>query len=90
MKKLIVIATLLSSPAFAQTVVIPWDNDAPIVVDQDGNFLGNTNPDPYDPDSINNPHGIYGSPYQPDSVNFQNFDNEFHEQFEDQDGTEDW
>lgn len=32
-------------------------------------YLGNTSPNQYDPDSINNPYGQYGSQYSPDSVN---------------------
>jgi hypothetical protein len=31
--------------------------------------LGNLNPNPYDPNSISNPYGQYGSPYSPKSVN---------------------
>ncbi len=32
-------------------------------------FLGNLNANKYDPDSVANPYGRYGSPYSPDSVN---------------------
>lgn len=32
-------------------------------------YLGNLSSNPYDPDSISNPFGIYGSRYSPDSVN---------------------
>jgi hypothetical protein len=31
--------------------------------------LGNLNSNPYDPDSVANPYGQYGSPYSPNSVN---------------------
>jgi hypothetical protein len=31
-------------------------------------YLGNLNQNPYDPNSVNNPYGRYGSPYSPDSV----------------------
>lgn len=34
-----------------------------------GKFLGSLNSNPYDPDSISNPYGKYGSKYSPDSVN---------------------
>ncbi len=30
--------------------------------------LGNLNLNPYDPDSVSNPYGRYGSPYSPDSI----------------------
>ena len=72
--KILIAFLLLASTALAADYYnpnnIPWDPDGPKVYDSDGNFMGNLNPDPHDPDSINNPHGIYGSPYQPDSVNF--------------------
>lgn len=31
--------------------------------------LGNLNSNPYDPNSVSNPYGTYGSPYSPNSVN---------------------
>jgi hypothetical protein len=36
---------------------------------QTGKYLGNLSANPYDPDSINNPYGRYGSPYSADSIN---------------------
>ena len=36
---------------------------------QKGEFRGNLNSNPYDPNSINNPYGRYGSRYSPDSIN---------------------
>jgi len=42
---------------------------SPIVVSRDGKYLGNLSSNPYDPNSIANPYGRYGSPYQSDSVN---------------------
>ncbi len=35
----------------------------------DGTYLGNTKKNRFDPDSVNNPYGRYGSQYSPDSVN---------------------
>ena len=32
-------------------------------------YLGNLNANPYDPDSVSNPYGQYGSKYSPDSIN---------------------
>ncbi len=37
--------------------------------DSEGNFRGNLNNNPYDPDSIANPHGRYGSQYSAESIN---------------------
>ena len=37
--------------------------------DSEGNFRGNLNDNPYDPDSIANPYGRYGSRYSADSIN---------------------
>jgi len=38
------------------------------VVGRDGQYLGNLNNNRFDPNSIANPYGRYGSPYSPDSV----------------------
>jgi hypothetical protein len=37
--------------------------------DGQGKSLGNLNSNPYDPNSVSNPYGQYGSPYSPNSVN---------------------
>ena len=34
-----------------------------------GKYLGNLNANEYDPNSVSNPYGRYGSPYSADSVN---------------------
>lgn len=42
----------------------------PILLDrQTGKYLGNLSNNPYDPDSVSNPYGRYGSRYSPDSIN---------------------
>ena len=42
----------------------------PILVDPStGKYLGNLSNNPYDPDSVSNPYGRYGSQYSPDSIN---------------------
>lgn len=51
---------LLTGSAYAQT---------PIIVTPDGKYLGNLNDNRYDPDSVANPYGRYGSRYSPDSIN---------------------
>jgi len=42
----------------------------PILIDpQTGKYLGTLSANPYDPDSVSNPTGQYGSPYSQDSIN---------------------
>ena len=63
MKSLALIAALAlatAAPAMAQS---------PRLYAPDGTFLGTVNANPYDPESISNPYGQYGSPYQPNSIN---------------------
>lgn len=38
---------------------------------RDGTYLGNVTTNPYDPNSINNPYGRYGSEYSRDSIHNQ-------------------
>jgi len=42
--------------------------NSPRLYDNSGNFRGNLNSNPYDPNSVANPYGRYGSPYSPDSI----------------------
>jgi hypothetical protein len=41
----------------------------PIIVGPQGQYLGNLSANPYDPNSVSNPNGRYGSRYSPDSIN---------------------
>ncbi len=41
----------------------------PKLYNSEGNFRGNLNANQYDPDSISNPYGRYGSQYSSDSIN---------------------
>lgn len=41
----------------------------PIIIAPDGTYLGKLSSNRYDPDSVSNPYGRYGSPYSPDSIN---------------------
>ena len=43
--------------------------NSPQLRDSEGNFRGNLNSNSYDPDSVSNPYGRYGSRYSADSVN---------------------
>ena len=47
----------------------PYATDAPKIVAQDGTYLGELSDNPYDPDSVANPYGRYGSPYSSTSIN---------------------
>lgn len=47
----------------------PYATNAPILVDDRGNYRGRLSSNPYDPDSTSNPNGKYGSQYSPDSIN---------------------
>lgn len=43
---------------------------APEIYDsQTGQYLGNLSSNQYDPNSVSNPYGRYGSKYSPDSIN---------------------
>ena len=53
-------AMLLAAPASAES---------PYLVSPDGKYLGNLNANSYDPNSVSNPYGRYGSQYSPDSIN---------------------
>lgn len=61
MKTLVIVSLILclSVPAAAQVQLYA----------RDGKYLGNVTSNRYDPNSINNPYGQYGSKYSPDSIN---------------------
>jgi hypothetical protein len=44
------------------------DSNSPRIYDSQGGYHGNINNNPYDPNSVANPYGRYGSPYSPDST----------------------
>ena len=41
----------------------------PYIVARDGTYLGNLSANRFDPNSVSNPYGQYGSPYSPTSIN---------------------
>ena len=75
MKKLLITAALvlMAGAAQAQNSLNPYGNDtnSPKLIAPNGQFLGNVNANQFDPNSIANPYGQYGSKYAPDSVNNQ-------------------
>ena len=52
------------------------DSNSMKVYDSNGNYRGNLNDNPYDPNSVSNPYGKYGSEYSSESINnpYNNFD----------------
>lgn len=56
--------TAESSPAWAT----PAPSGPPALIGADGRYLGRLSANPYDPESVSNPYGRYGSPYSPDSI----------------------
>ena len=47
----------------------PYTTDGGRIYGQDGQYLGRLNANPYDPESVANPYGRYGSEYSPNSIN---------------------
>ena len=62
--------TLPRVPYPSGTFTNPYgtDSNSPRMYSQDGQFRGNLNSNQYDPNSVANPYGRYGSPYSPDST----------------------
>ena len=62
MTRLALAAALLlaATPAFAQS---------PQIYAPDGTYLGNLNSNRFDPNSVSNPFGQYGSRFSPNSIN---------------------
>ena len=49
-----------------------YATEAPKIIAAAGQYLGKLSANPYDPDSVSNPCGKYGSPYSPTSINNPN------------------
>ena len=47
----------------------PYDPNPPRLYDREGRYRGDYSSNRYDPDSVSNPYGRYGSEYSPDSIN---------------------
>lgn len=59
----IIIAATLAALAF------PAAAESPRIYAPDGTYLGNLNRNQFDPNSVSNPYGQYGSKYSPNSIN---------------------
>ena len=62
-------AVVLATPAAA--VDFRTGANSPKIYAPDGTYLGNLNQNQFDPNSISNEFGRYGSKFSPDSVNNQ-------------------
>jgi hypothetical protein len=60
---------LLGIALLALMPVSQMFSQSPSVVGRDGEYLGTLNKNRYDPNSVANPYGAYGSRYSPNSVN---------------------
>jgi hypothetical protein len=87
--KLIIATALIAAatPAMAQTD-FRNDYNSPKIYAPDGKYLGNLNENQFDPNSIANPFGRYGSQFSPDSVNnqFGTYGNPFSNQYSNPNG----
>lgn len=63
--KLIVVSALL----FAASISVAGAQTSPYLVSPDGQYLGSYNSNRYDPNSVANPYGQYGSRYSSNSIN---------------------
>jgi hypothetical protein len=70
MNRTIITAALILSaaPAVAQ-VDFRGNGNSPVIIAPDNSYRGNLNNNKFDPNSISNPYGKYGSQFSPDSVN---------------------
>ena len=48
---------------------LPAAGQSPTIRGPNGEYLGNLNSNEFDPNSVANPYGRYGSPYSKDSIN---------------------
>ena len=83
MKTLIAtLAVIVATPALAQTD-FRTDFNSPKIYAPDGQYLGNLNNNRFDPNSVANPYGQYGSRYSPNSVNnpYGQYGNPFSNQY---------
>lgn len=70
------LAFLGTAPAWAQSPAVPpgfnqfgtYQNSVHLY-SPNGQFRGDLNSNPFDPDSVSNQFGPYGNPFSPDSVN---------------------
>ena len=64
MMKCLILTTLLAALA-----AFPAAAQSPQIYAPDGTYLGNLNTNQFDPNSVSNPFGPYGSRFSPNSIN---------------------
>ena len=64
MMKRLILTTLLAALA-----AFPAAAQSPQIYAPDGTYLGNLNTNRFDPNSVSNPFGQYGSRFAPNSIN---------------------
>ena len=71
MRALIAAEILLIGATVASAQYNPYGNssNSPRLYAPNGQYLGNLNSNQYDPNSVANPYGQYGSQYSPNSIN---------------------
>jgi hypothetical protein len=61
--------SLYGSPYSVYSTTNPLATMSPDIYGADETYLGKLSSNPYDPNSVSNPYGQYGSPYSPTSIN---------------------
>ena len=64
-----VLVTVLTYAAHAEDYDFRNSGNSPKIYAPDGQYLGNLNNNKFDPDSVANPYGQYGSKYSSTSIN---------------------
>ena len=59
----------LAALAVGVALIAPALAQPPRIYAPDGTYLGNLSTNQFDPDSVSNPFGRYGSQFSPDSIN---------------------
>ncbi len=83
MKTIIATLAILAATSGAQAYDFRTGANSPKIIAPDGRFVGNLNNNEFDPNSIANPFGKYGSEFSPDSVNnpFGQYGNPFSQNY---------
>ncbi len=91
MKALITLAVTLALATPAEAVDFRTGANSPKIYAPDGTYLGNLNQNQFDPNSISNEFGRYGSKFSPDSVNneFGKYGNPYSSQYSNPYGQDD-
>lgn len=83
MKALITLAVTLALATPAAAADFRNGSNSPRIYAPDGKYLGNLNNNRFDPDSVSNPYGRYGSKFSGESINnkFGTYGNRYSPQY---------